>query len=109
MARLNIARSRRRPSSWRRTRMVQTSFGFNGRFRPISLPFFQGTVCRDGAGISVLMVVSEAGPFPVSAGSPSIGSIPYAKRARSRRNPLFRGWRVCNALESAWDLDRGRT
>jgi hypothetical protein len=38
MARLNIARSRRRPSSCRRTRMVQTSFGFSGRFWPISRP-----------------------------------------------------------------------
>jgi hypothetical protein len=32
IARLNMARSRRRFSIWRLTRMVQTSFGFNGRF-----------------------------------------------------------------------------
>jgi hypothetical protein len=38
MARLNIARSRRRPSSCRRTRMVQTSFGFSGRFWPSAVP-----------------------------------------------------------------------
>jgi hypothetical protein len=30
--RLNIARSRLRPSSWSLTRIVQTSFGFKGRF-----------------------------------------------------------------------------
>jgi hypothetical protein len=43
MAGLNIARSRLRPSSWSRTRMVQTSSGFNGRFWPIRRPLLHGS------------------------------------------------------------------
>src|ERR1700736_1405303 len=43
IARLNMARSRRRFSIWRRTRMVQTSFGFNGRFWPTRRPLFHGS------------------------------------------------------------------
>jgi len=82
MARLNIARSRRRPSSWRRTRMVQTSFGFSGRFWPISRPLFQGARWREGVGVSVVMVVSEADPFHLSAGSSWPGRIPYLGRAQ---------------------------
>src|SRR6266508_2304541 len=42
MAKLNIARSRVRPSSWSLVRMHQTSFGRSGCFAPISLPLFQG-------------------------------------------------------------------
>ena len=42
--------------------MVQTSFGFSGRFWPIKRPLFQGSCCRGETGFSVLMVVSEADP-----------------------------------------------
>jgi hypothetical protein len=48
--------------------MGQTSFGFNGRFRPISLPLFQGALCQalcqDGAGFWRSLVVPEAEPLP---------------------------------------------
>jgi hypothetical protein len=47
-----------------RTRMVQTSFGFNGRFRPMRRPLFRGVVCGEGMRLSLIMVVSrEAHPF----------------------------------------------
>ena len=44
--------------------MVLTSFGFNGRFRPMRRPLFQESRCREGMGFSLIMVVSgEAHPF----------------------------------------------
>jgi hypothetical protein len=73
IARLNIARSRRRPSICSRTRIVQTSFGFSGRFWPIRRPLFQGTRWRVGAQFSVANVVSDADPFHLSARSASTG------------------------------------
>jgi hypothetical protein len=52
--------------------MVQTSFGFSGRFWPVMRPLFQGVRGREGKGLSVVMVVSdEADPFRLSVGSPS--------------------------------------
>ena len=43
IARLNIARSRVRPSICNRVRIAQTCFGRNGGFWPMSLPLFQGS------------------------------------------------------------------
>jgi hypothetical protein len=42
MARLNIAKSRVRLSTWSLVRMDQTCFGRSGGFAPVSLPLFQG-------------------------------------------------------------------
>src|SRR5215813_14178421 len=44
IARLNIAKSRVRPSICNRVRIDQTCFGRNGGFWPISLPLFQGSL-----------------------------------------------------------------
>ena len=79
-----------RPSGCRRTRIIQTSFGFNGRFCPIRRPLFQGSRCREGMGFSVVMVGSgRAGPLHLSAGSTSTGSnnLPWERpnRAHSSR------------------------
>jgi hypothetical protein len=56
--------------------MVQTSFGFNGRFWPIRRALFHGSRRRGGErDFSALTVVSfEAYPFHLSAGSASTGS-----------------------------------
>jgi hypothetical protein len=53
--------------------MVQTSFGFSGRFWPIRRPLFHGVCCREAIAPSVVMLVSEADPLRLRAGSPSIG------------------------------------
>src|SRR5664279_805254 len=50
IARLNMARSRARPSIWSFVRMDQTCLGRSGGFAPVSFPLFQGT--RWGAGIA---------------------------------------------------------
>src|SRR5450631_1376352 len=42
IARLNIARSRTRPSIWSFVRIDQTCLGRSGGFAPVSLPLFQG-------------------------------------------------------------------
>ena len=73
IARLNIARSRRRPFICSRTRIVQTSFGFSGRFWPIRRPLFQGARRRVGIDFSVVIVISDADPFHLSARSASTG------------------------------------
>jgi len=59
-----------------RTRMVQTSFGFNGRFGPIRRPLFQGSRRRGSErDFSLLTVVSfGADPFHLSSTSPSTSS-----------------------------------
>src|SRR6266487_1381859 len=44
IARLNMARSRSRPSIWSFVRIDQTCFGRSGGFAPVSLPLFQGRV-----------------------------------------------------------------
>jgi hypothetical protein len=49
------------------------SFGFSGRFWPISRPLFQGARRQRGKGFSVVIVVPDAGPVHLSAGSPSTG------------------------------------
>ena len=49
IARLNIAKSRTRPSICNRVRIDQTCFGRNGGFWPMSLPLFQGST-RDFEG-----------------------------------------------------------
>src|SRR3984893_12248610 len=43
IARLNMARSRARPSIWSLVRIGQTCLGRNGGFAPVTLPLFQGT------------------------------------------------------------------
>src|SRR5882672_10441670 len=48
IARLNIARSRARPSIWSFVRIDQTCLGRSGGFAPVSFPLFHGT--RLGAG-----------------------------------------------------------
>jgi hypothetical protein len=53
--------------------MVQTSFGFSGRFWPIRRPLFQGARGRAGIVFSVVIVVSDADPFHLSARSASTG------------------------------------
>jgi len=65
IARLNIAKSRVRPSMCNRVRMEQTCFGRNGGFWPMSLPLFQGSR-RDAEGVlctwvsMVILLVGEA-------------------------------------------------
>ncbi|CAB3810353.1 hypothetical protein LMG28614_07255 [Paraburkholderia ultramafica] len=57
MPRLNIARSRTRDESCRRTRIAQISFSFSGGFWPVNLPLFHGT--RVGTvSTDVLMTIS---------------------------------------------------
>jgi hypothetical protein len=46
IARLNMARSRARPSIWSFVRIAQTCLGRNGGLAPVSLPSFQGTRLR---------------------------------------------------------------
>src|SRR5450631_1932123 len=43
IARLNMARSRARPSIWSFVRIDQTCLGRSGGFAPVSFPLFQGT------------------------------------------------------------------
>jgi hypothetical protein len=43
IAKLNIARSRARPSIWSFVRIDQTCLGRSGGFAPVTLPLFQGT------------------------------------------------------------------
>jgi hypothetical protein len=101
IAKLNMARSRRRLSIWRRTRMGQTSFGFSGRFWPIRRPLFHGVCCREAIVLSVVMLISEADPLRLSAGSRSIGFSPYLKWAQSRRNgSLAEKRQICRVLAS---------
>jgi hypothetical protein len=61
MAKLNIAKSRSRPSTWRLVRIDETFLGRSGGFDPINLPLFQGT--RDllfaWASGSVSMLISS--------------------------------------------------
>src|SRR5580704_13249139 len=52
IARLNIARSRTRPSIWSFVRIDQTCFGLSGGFAPVSLPLFQGTRLW-GVGVAI--------------------------------------------------------
>src|SRR5689334_5519231 len=52
IARLNIARSRTRPSIWSFVRIDQTCFGRNGGFAPVNLPLFQGTRFG-GVGVTI--------------------------------------------------------
>src|SRR5215813_12023329 len=73
IARLNIARSRRRPSICSRTRIVQTYFGLSGRFWPIKRPLFQGERWRAGIELSVVIVFSDADPIHLCARSASTG------------------------------------
>jgi hypothetical protein len=84
IARLHIARSRRRPSNWRRTRIVQTSLDFSGRFWPISLPLFHGARGRDALCVRWSWC-SPTPPRPPQRRSPSISSASYRQRAQSRR------------------------
>src|ERR1700704_136330 len=49
IARLNMARSRARPSIWSFVRIDQTCLGRSGGFDPVSLPLFQGTRLGDKA------------------------------------------------------------
>ena len=44
IARLNMARSRARPSIWSFVRIDQTCLGRSGGFAPVDLPLFQATV-----------------------------------------------------------------
>ena len=70
--------------------MVQTSFGFSGRFWPIRRPLFHGSRRGAGTEMSVAMVVSiEADPCHPSATSPSTGRHSLPERARSRRRQPF--------------------
>src|SRR5438046_9850914 len=52
IARLNMARSRTRPSIWSFVRIDQTCFGRSGGFAPVSLPLFQGTRLW-GVGVAI--------------------------------------------------------
>src|ERR1700730_15596434 len=47
--------------------------GFSARFWPMRRPLFQGAYCRGDMGFPVVIVVSDAGPDHLSAGSPSAG------------------------------------
>ena len=85
IARLNIARARRRPSICSRTRIVQTSFGFSGRFWPIRRPLFQGARWRVGIEFSVVIVISDADPFHLSARSASTGCGTYPEKGAMPR------------------------
>src|ERR1700730_16339458 len=72
--------------------MVQTSFGFSGRFWPISRPLLQGARRQGEMGFSVVIVVSDAGPVHLSAGSPSTGcdNLP-GKHAVAPKTVISRG------------------
>src|SRR5215469_8853058 len=89
IARLNIARSRRRPSICSRTRIVQTSFGFSGRFWPIRRPLFQGARWRVGIEFSVVIVVSDADPFHLSARSTTTGCGSLPRKGARPRSQTF--------------------
>jgi hypothetical protein len=56
IAKLNIARSRTRPSIWSFVRIDQTCSGRSGGFAPVSLPLFQGTRSR---GVRVAITASD--------------------------------------------------
>ena len=61
--------------------MVQTSFGFNGRFWPIKRPLFHGSRRPQRVGFSVVMGVSE--PTPSTAASIALDRrVAYPKRAQ---------------------------
>src|ERR1700738_882652 len=53
IARLNMARSRIRPSNSNRVLIDQTCFGRSGGLAPISLPLFQGVRLLGGAQFSM--------------------------------------------------------
>jgi hypothetical protein len=61
MARLNIAKSRVRPSTWSLVRIDQTCFGRSGGFAPISLPLFQGECLAAGGLGFARSCMSELG------------------------------------------------
>jgi hypothetical protein len=74
----------------RRTRIVQTSFGFSERLWLVSRPLFQGSRFGKGIRFSVVTVVSgETDPFRLSTGSPSIGQAAYPEKALMRRERTF--------------------
>src|SRR3984893_17212553 len=52
IARLNMARSRMRPSIWSLVRIDQTCFGRSGGFAPVGLPLFHGTRLWDSGAHS---------------------------------------------------------
>src|SRR3954453_8454479 len=51
IAKLNMAKSRARPSIWSFVRIDQTCLGRSGGFAPVSLPLFHGT--RLGAAVGL--------------------------------------------------------
>ena len=58
----------RRRSSWSRTRIAQTSFGFNGRFWPINWPLFHGLLVKPTRlGIGRCMTASLIPTPPAAA------------------------------------------
>src|SRR5271169_5519586 len=72
MARLNIAKSRIRPSTWSFVRIDQTCFGRSGGFAPISLPLFQAEgldVERIGSSRSCMTSQKSTTPLPRCPGS----------------------------------------
>jgi hypothetical protein len=58
IARLNMARSRTRPSIWSFVRIDQTCFGRSGGFDPVSFPLFQGRCL-----IAITVVFSRSSMF----------------------------------------------
>jgi hypothetical protein len=70
--------------SCRRTRTVQTSFGFNGRFWPIRQPCSRGRAAQREWGFRRrCSSPGEADPFHLSARSRSTGRAPYPEKALS--------------------------
>src|SRR5262249_25171895 len=61
IARLNIAKSRMRPSIWSLVRTDQTCLGRSGGFGPISLPLFQGAR-RSVSALAFFMAIHGHSP-----------------------------------------------
>ena len=110
MARLNIARSRPRPSSWSLTRIVRMSFGFKGRFWPIRRPLFQGARRRGGESeLTPVMVASiEADPLHPAPGRnrPSDSQLRGGSSSQGKRRSSARAHRPAHHRAAAAGLAR---
>src|SRR5213596_2736930 len=78
IARLNMARSRVRPSIWSFVRIDQTCLGRSGGFAPVSFPLFHGTRLGVGAAFtwSCMLIL--------------LGSVTEARRMRHQVRLLIR-------------------
>src|SRR6266849_6253853 len=77
IARLNIAKSRVRPSTWSFVRIDQTCFGRSGGFAPISLPLVPSRALGCGGNKVVLVLHGH---------TPQLLKMTSMRRVRRRRN-----------------------